>query len=1121
MKRLLLALFLVPALFGGTITGSHPRIWLQQDIGGGTTRLQRYQAEVAAGGSAAANWVAFKAAVDAFVPATCVMSDQNAQDQMSNMALAFQVYGTASYGTCAAKLAAQVAVSTSLNTFGSAKSCTDATNTTPIVVTCTAHGFVNGQIVFGQSFVGNTAPNLHLWMVANKTADTFELAGSTGNGAYSSGGTMKLYSYAGYDNSWRGAIGVNYPTTLDWAYSSFSAAQLRDFENLIIAWASCSSGVAGTGNTCSGSSQLGAIGCCQADGNYWSGKIRGNAMAWIALGSDFANSQAYYDNTTSLLTTYVVPAFTTGLANLGATEEGPEYMPQGIAGYLDAFLATLTGSGDNYYSSIPNFSSAFALYTFRATSPTNAGVLSKYEPFPFADIQVSNMDLFNTSYANAMLKAYDRLIVTPDATNAAYVGYWLTNIRPIVAGDGMTTSLALWSATTTAPANVDYRNVLSTYYTTATVNDNTNGAGTVLDRSDWTSTGVWVGVRCGLTYGANHAHADETSFQVYYKTGWLTREDMGHVDDNNMAPLGPPVHNVLAVNGHGGICQGSGVDNTCRATNAGVGGVGSTYKGGVLTQQGTSSTHFTVTCDATNAYKTGQTASQDVSQYLRNVFFLKPGVIVTTDWWGSGASAVYKGAQYNLNVPYGATSSSSGVRTTISQGTARLMADVIMPTTLAYPLVSVSNKDAMIRDASRAATAQINTEYSIPGGGTSQTFSGLTGDWGTAVNGARTVTSIATTFDYNRFQINADTSSTAAAFLAANQKGLGLWKTNAYTLFRNTRVLWEAPSSPQTGTYQASLAACDSTDTWTAPTNLGGTNVNAIEIGGTCIGHVYADVVVSPLTQPITLPFTYSGFSTTLTRTHHVPGVVASTAYHVDTSTPGTVVISTATGSGDITADSGGVLEYTTTGTGGLDHFTVSCPTNPVVAGVSQNCTVTAKDASNNTVTSYTGSPTCSSNDPLAVIGSCASFVAGVKTVSLVLKTAGTSAYFLNVTDSGASGNSGNITVNAAAAASCTLSGLPSPVGSGVSNNATMACFDAFSNPSTCTGNNTASSNDAGATLPGVFAFNAGETSRSLPWILLAVGSGKSITETNAGGSFACSQTGITVTGVSGFLKAK
>lgn len=74
------------------------------------------------------------------------------------------------------------------NRLNPAVTITGATNASPIVVTAVAHGFSNGDLVTIEGMVGATGGN-GCWIVANKTADTFELAGSAAGGVWSSGGT--------------------------------------------------------------------------------------------------------------------------------------------------------------------------------------------------------------------------------------------------------------------------------------------------------------------------------------------------------------------------------------------------------------------------------------------------------------------------------------------------------------------------------------------------------------------------------------------------------------------------------------------------------------------------------------------------------------------------------------------------------------------------------------------------------------------------------------------------------------------------------------------------------------------------------------------------------------------
>ena len=69
---------------------------------------------------------------------------------------------------------------------------TDASNTSPIVITSAKHGLANGDKVFIDQVTGNTNANTKVktvpFTVANATKNTFELLGTTGNGAYTGGG---------------------------------------------------------------------------------------------------------------------------------------------------------------------------------------------------------------------------------------------------------------------------------------------------------------------------------------------------------------------------------------------------------------------------------------------------------------------------------------------------------------------------------------------------------------------------------------------------------------------------------------------------------------------------------------------------------------------------------------------------------------------------------------------------------------------------------------------------------------------------------------------------------------------------------------------------------------------
>ncbi len=73
---------------------------------------------------------------------------------------------------------------------------TGATNATPIVITSNAHGLSNGDEAYVSGVEGNLAAN-GSWIVANVTANTFELVGSAGSGAYTAGGWMSARKSTG------------------------------------------------------------------------------------------------------------------------------------------------------------------------------------------------------------------------------------------------------------------------------------------------------------------------------------------------------------------------------------------------------------------------------------------------------------------------------------------------------------------------------------------------------------------------------------------------------------------------------------------------------------------------------------------------------------------------------------------------------------------------------------------------------------------------------------------------------------------------------------------------------------------------------------------------------------
>jgi hypothetical protein len=84
---------------------------------------------------------------------------------------------------------------------------TGATNASPIVITVVSTTGLSSSSVVGLSGVlGNTAAN-GIWQIAGLTGTTFQLVGSTGSGAWTSGGTVAIGAEANAPNYYRDAAG--------------------------------------------------------------------------------------------------------------------------------------------------------------------------------------------------------------------------------------------------------------------------------------------------------------------------------------------------------------------------------------------------------------------------------------------------------------------------------------------------------------------------------------------------------------------------------------------------------------------------------------------------------------------------------------------------------------------------------------------------------------------------------------------------------------------------------------------------------------------------------------------------------------------------------------------------
>jgi hypothetical protein len=203
--------------------------------------------------------------------------------------------------------------------------------------------------------------------------------------------------------------------------------------------------------------------------------------------------------------------------------------------------------------------------------------------------------------------------------------------------------------------------------------------------------------------------------------------------------------------------------------------------------------------------------------------------------------------------------------------------------------------------------------------------------------------------------------------------------------------------------------------------------------------------------------------------------------------------------------------------TAAASSLAVSGYPSPTTAGVSHSFTVTARDASGNIVTGYTGTITFSSSDGLAGLPANYTFVsgdAGQHAFTAIFKTAGTQSLTAKDTvTSSISGSQSGITVSPAAAGSFQVSGFPASTTAGVSQNFTVTAKDAFGNTATgYTGTVSFSSSDAKAILPASYTFTSADAGTHVFSATLETAASQSLTaKDTVTSSISGSQSGITV----------
>ncbi len=352
---------------------------------------------------------------------------------------------------------------------------------------------------------------------------------------------------------------------------------------------------------------------------------------------------------------------------------------------------------------------------------------------------------------------------------------------------------------------------------------------------------------------------------------------------------------------------------------------------------------------------------------------------------------------------------------------------------------------------------------------------------------------------------SAAASQTYTAAVALSNGTLPLATSSAVT------VTW-APTLAVTGIANPSVAGASDSVTVTAQNQGGATDA------------AYRGTIAFTSTDPkSTLPASYTFTAGDAgTHTFGPPAVVLRTA--------GTQsVTATDTANSLTTGTQSGIVVTPAPAT----TLVVSGIANPSVAGAWDSVTVTAQDPYGNTDSGYLGTVAFTSTDAQATLPAAYAFTAGDAGVhtfatyscgsgsptlcpALVLRTAGTQA--VTATDTvhtGISGAQSAIVVNAGAAATLTVSGLPSPDVAGVAHNATVTALDAYGNTATgYTGTVHLTSSDPLATLSGDATLSHGVGTFSVT--LETVGS-QSVTATDTGtSSITGAQSGISVITVPG-----
>jgi photosystem II stability/assembly factor-like uncharacterized protein len=314
--------------------------------------------------------------------------------------------------------------------------------------------------------------------------------------------------------------------------------------------------------------------------------------------------------------------------------------------------------------------------------------------------------------------------------------------------------------------------------------------------------------------------------------------------------------------------------------------------------------------------------------------------------------------------------------------------------------------------------------------------------------------------------------NTNQGILAAGTHGRGVWETDA--------------RSPSSATHFAVTASAAST---TAGVGVSLT-VTALDVSGNVASGYTGTVTFTSADGQAGLPADYT-FTAADGGTHTFTNVVLKTAGSQTVTVADQAIASVAGGASVQVAPAA------------LDHLAVTAPAT-ATAGVPFAVTVTAQDAFNNTVPTYTGTIRFTGSDPRATLPAAYAFVpadAGTHTFGgITFDHAGSDT--ATATDKAAKLTAGGaVSVSPGAATALVFAGLPATTTAGTSNAFTVTAQDAYGNTATGYAGTVAfASTDPQAVLPAAYHYHPADNGVHTGSVTLLTPGPQSVTATDGAG---------------------